>query len=75
MPRRTPTKTLLALSGDLSVQQLTAQATLTSLQKVIHTGKPEYLADKLKLNTMNTRQENTVVGVDDQLLLSFRLIR
>ena len=60
MPRRTPTKTLLALSGDLSVQQLTAQATLTSLQKVIHNGKPEYLADKLKLNTMNTRQENTV---------------
>ena len=50
MPRRTPTKTLLALSGDLSVQQLTAQATLTSLQKVIHNGKPEYLADKLKLN-------------------------
>ena len=60
MARRTLTKTLLALSGDLSVQQLTAQATLTSLQKVIHNGKPKYLADKLKLNTMNTRQENTV---------------
>ena len=60
MPRRTPTTTLLALSGDLSVQQLTAQATLTSLQKVIHNGKPLYLADKLKLNMMNTRQENTI---------------
>ena len=60
MPRRTPTKTLLALSGDLSVQQLTAQATLTSLQKVIHNGKPEYIANKLNLNTMNTRQENTL---------------
>ena len=60
MPRRTPTTTLLALSGDLSVQQLTAQATLTSLQKVIHNGKPLYLADKLKLNIMNTRQENTI---------------
>ena len=60
MPRRTPAKTLLALSGDLTVQQLTAQATLTSLQKVIYNGKPQYLADKLKLNTMYTRQENTL---------------
>ena len=55
MPRRTPTQTLLTLSGDLSVQQLTAQATLTSLQKVIYNGKPQYLADKLKTNIGNNQ--------------------
>jgi hypothetical protein len=60
MPRRTPTQTLLTLSGDLSVQQLTAQATLTSLQKVMYNGKPQYLVDKLKMDDGNTRQENTI---------------
>jgi hypothetical protein len=60
MPKLTPTETLLTLSGDLSVQQLTALSTLTSLQKILQNGKPKYLAEKLKQSTTHTRQENTI---------------
>ena len=48
------------ISGDLSVQQLTAFSTLTSLKKVLHKQKPKYLVDKLKINTNTTRQENKI---------------
>ena len=60
LPHHTPTETLLKISGDLSVQQLTAFSTLTSLKKVIHKQKPKYLVDKLKINTNTTRQENNI---------------
>ena len=61
MPRGTETTTLLSRSGDLSVQQLTALSSLTTLQKMIHSGKPEYITRKLSMN-MNpaTRQENMI---------------
>ena len=54
------TTNLLSASGDLSVQQLTAFHTLTLVQKVIHSGKPQYLATKLRLNNNHTRQEITI---------------
>ena len=60
LPRNTPTETLLKISGELSVQQLTAFSTLTSLKKVLHKQKPKYLVDKLRLNTNTTRQENNI---------------
>ena len=69
LPRRTPTRTLLSVGGDLSVQQLTALTSLTSLQKVIQNGKPKYIADKLNLSTVNTRQENTI-KIDSSLTLT-----
>ena len=62
MPRGTATSTLLSSSGDLSVQQLTALSSLTTLQKMIHSGKPEYITRKLSMNTnvATTRQENMI---------------
>ena len=69
LPRRTPTRTLLSVGGDLSVQQLTALTSITSLQKVIQNGKPKYIADKLNLSTVNTRQENTI-KIDSSLTLT-----
>jgi hypothetical protein len=60
LPRHTPSETLLKISGDLSVQQLTAFSTLTSLKKVLHEQKPKYLVDKLRLNNNTTRQEKNI---------------
>ena len=59
--RLTPTTTLLSVSGDLSVQQLTAFHTLSSLHKVLYSGKPVYLMKKLQINTNMTRQEKTII--------------
>ena len=69
LPRHTPTETLITVSKDLSVQQLTALSTLPSMQKVLHTEKPKYLSDKLKQNNTITRQENTI-RYDSQLTLT-----
>ena len=55
LPPRTPTKTLLDISGDLSVQQLTAFATLATCHKIIQTGKPSALANKLYQGSSRTR--------------------
>ena len=59
--RDTPKETLLATSGDLSVQQLTELSTLNSFQNVLSNGKPKYLADRLKNNNITTRQENNII--------------
>ena len=61
LPRLTPTSTLLSVSGDLSVQQLTAFHTLSSLHKVLYSGKPRYLKNKLQINNNMTRQEKTII--------------
>ena len=45
------TKELTEKTGDLSVHQLSAYATLTSAHKIIITKQPEYLSSKLKLRT------------------------
>ena len=55
LPRDTPKETLLATSGDLSVQQLTELSTLNSFQNVLSNGKPKYLADRLKNNNISRR--------------------
>ena len=69
LPPLTPTVELLDKSGDLSVQQLTAFFTLSTCQKVLHTGKPKPLRDKLSVGTVSTRQENTI-RIDANLTLS-----
>ena len=45
----TPTTELLACTGDLSVQQLGAFHTVLCIFKIIRSGKPRYLAEKLQL--------------------------
>ena len=45
----TPTTELLACTGDLSVQQLGAFHTVLYIFKIVRSGKPRYLAEKLQL--------------------------
>ena len=67
MGKDTPTKDLLAVTGDLSVQQLTAYHTLMTVHRSITSGKPSYLAHQWKLkkpdrvqNIFPHRQLNTI---------------
>ena len=53
LPLGTPTETLLQVTGDLSVQQLTAFSTLTMAQRAISEQKPTYLANKLYLRSFD----------------------
>ena len=69
LPTRTSTELLIERSGDLSVQQLTAFFTLSTLHKIIHTGKPETLANKLKHGTVATRHGDNI-RIDANLTLS-----
>ena len=45
----TPTKDLLERTGTMSIMQMVAYHTLTMVHKVIQTGKPEYIANKLEV--------------------------
>ena len=62
----TPTTELLAHTGDLSVQQLGALHTVLYIFKIVRSGKPKYLADKLQLRqavhgqVFPHRQVNTI---------------
>ena len=47
--KRTPTKDLLERTGMMSIMQMVAYHTLTMVHKVIQTGKPEYIANKLEV--------------------------
>ena len=49
MNRDTPVTTLLTASGDMSVQQITAYSTLMTVFKVVTSGYPGYLAERLRL--------------------------
>ena len=49
MSRDTPTVDLVKAAGDLSVHQLTAFTTLLTVFKAITSGKPKYIADKMRL--------------------------
>ena len=63
LPFHTSTKDLCRTSGDLSVQQLTAFSSLTTLQKCIFHQKPEYMAERSLLRSSNqeqTRQNNSL---------------
>ena len=60
LPPRTSTEHLVDMSGDLSVHQLTAFFTLSTCQKIIHTGKPETLASKLRHGTVVTRHGDNI---------------
>ena len=53
LPLGTPTETLLQVTGDLSVQQLTAFSTLTMAKRAISEQKPNYLANKLCLRSFD----------------------
>ena len=61
-----PTNDLLDASQDLSVHQLGAHHTLVTLHRIVTTGQPEYLADKLALirsddsMVLPNRQLNTI---------------
>ena len=66
LPRDTPTATLVKAAGEFSVQQLIAYHTLMTVFSVITSGKPKYLADKMKLSKPNNnifpqRQANTII--------------
>ena len=62
----TPTTDLLASAGDLSVQQLGALHTLLYIFKIVRSGEPRYLAEKLQLRQavqgriFPLRQVNTI---------------
>ena len=44
-----PTKDLLEGKGTMSIMQMVSYHTLTMVHKVIQTGKPEYIANKLEV--------------------------
>ena len=58
MRRSTPTLTLLKETKSLSVQQMIAFQSLIMVHKVVHSGKPVYLADRLKLQVDGVRARN-----------------
>ena len=47
-----PTAELLALTNSLSVQQMVAYHTLVMVHKIVNTGQPSYLAERLKLRRL-----------------------
>ena len=61
-----PTNVLLDSTGDLSVHQLGAHHTIVTAHRILITGQPQYLADKLTLRkprpdeTFPLRQLNTI---------------
>ena len=63
--RDTPTEVLVKQAGSLSVNQLTAFATIMTVFRAISSGKPKYLSNKLKLRRQEDgifpqRQANTI---------------
>ena len=51
LPFGTPTKILLQRTNSLSIQQLIAKTTLLMVFKIIHSSKPKYLADRMKVRS------------------------
>ena len=76
LPRDTPLIQLLNTTKDLSIMQLTAFHTLTTVHRTISTGQPGYLASKFKLRSNERggafphRQLNTVEIPQVNLTLS-----
>ena len=57
LPFGTSTQQLMHATGELSVQQLTAYATLVTAQKSMHSQQPKYLANKLQFRNNSENQE------------------
>ena len=75
MNKHTPIVDLLKASGDMSVQQMTAYSTLMTVHKVVTTGSPGYLAQRLALRKPDggifpNRQLNTIAVPNVRLTLS-----
>ena len=73
--KETPLVELLKKSGSMSVQQLTAYHTIMIVHRVINSGYPKYLFDKLKLKQPGDRifphrQLNTIQVPNVNLTLS-----
>ena len=71
----TPTADLLKTTNSLSIQQMVAYHTLVLVHKVLNTGQPSYLAERLPLRHMVERQlrgqdENMIVLSDQTLSVS-----
>ena len=54
-PYDTSTKDLINITGELSVHQLTAYHTLTTIHKIINTKKPKYISEKLNLKVNDSK--------------------
>ena len=61
----TPTAELLARTGSLSIHQLVAYQTAVSTYKIVQSGKPAYISNKMKPRLMNhnTRQGANILNV------------
>ena len=72
LPKETPTETLIKVSGDLSVQQLTAYTSLLTAQKSIFHQEPAYLAKTLNLrsNQDQPHRKQNVMSVKSNLTVS-----
>ena len=55
--KNAPTKDLLEATGDLSVHQLGAHHTVITARRIIRTGQPQYLAEKLVVRTPPLERE------------------
>ena len=66
----TPTADLLEQTGSLSIHQMVAYQTAVSTYKIIKSGKPSYIANKMKLKTTNrdTRQGRGKVQIPNYTL-------
>ena len=75
LPQDTPLPTLLEKAKSMSVMQLTAFHTLTTVHRVVSSGQPGYLAERLKVRSQAEgifplRQTNTIAIPDVELTLS-----
>ena len=75
LPNHTPTKTLLTVSKDLSVHQLSAYHTLLTVHKVKKNCKPKYIYNRLRTiqqdeDAVTARRQVNKVYVDQRNTLS-----
>ena len=65
----TPAKNLLERTGSMSIMKMVVYHTLTMVHKVIQTGKPEYIAEKLEAE-QNWKEEHGEVLLSKHLNLT-----
>ena len=75
LPQDTPLTVLLERTNEMSVMQQTAFHTINTVHKVVTSGQPGYLAERLKLRTEGGgifphRHLNTIAIPDVELTLS-----
>ena len=64
----TPTCDLLKQTGSLSIHQMIAYHTALTTYKIVQSGKPSYIAAKLKIRSRNTRQGRGMIVPPDYRL-------